>query len=151
MLNPHLPSPKLASKPARKRSLISLTPLIDVVFILLVFFMLASSFMEWKVIDLTADTSESSTAPSETESLLLLVSQHRIRLNEKEMPLNSAIQTIETHLNQHPDQVLQIQPEKDTPLQPVVDVLDALHAAGTTRFTLIRDSAWEAPKNPQPK
>jgi biopolymer transport protein ExbD len=36
----------------RRRRLISLTPLIDVVFILLVFFMLASSFMEWRLIDL---------------------------------------------------------------------------------------------------
>lgn len=35
-----------------KRRLISLTPLIDVVFILLVFFMLASSFMEWRLVDL---------------------------------------------------------------------------------------------------
>ena len=35
-----------------RRRLISLTPLIDVVFILLVFFMLASSFMEWRLIDL---------------------------------------------------------------------------------------------------
>ncbi|MFP4132454.1 MAG: ExbD/TolR family protein [Thiohalospira sp.] len=37
---------------APRRRLISLTPLIDVVFILLVFFMLASSFMEWRLIDL---------------------------------------------------------------------------------------------------
>ena len=35
-----------------RRRLISLTPLIDVVFILLVFFMLASSFMEWRLVDL---------------------------------------------------------------------------------------------------
>ncbi len=33
------------AEPRRRRSLISLTPLIDVVFILLVFFMLASSFL----------------------------------------------------------------------------------------------------------
>ena len=31
---------------------INLTPLIDVVFILLVFFMLASSYLDWKVVDL---------------------------------------------------------------------------------------------------
>ncbi|MDP7242489.1 MAG: biopolymer transporter ExbD, partial [Rhodospirillales bacterium] len=36
--------------------LISLTPLIDVVFILLVFFMLASSFLDWRSIDLTVSS-----------------------------------------------------------------------------------------------
>ncbi|MGK0476314.1 MAG: biopolymer transport protein ExbD, partial [Oleispira sp.] len=41
----------LSEKP-KQRNLISLTPLIDVVFILLVFFMLTSSFVEWKFIDL---------------------------------------------------------------------------------------------------
>ena len=43
---------RLAVKPRRGR-LISLTPLIDVVFILLVFFMLASNFSNWRSIDLS--------------------------------------------------------------------------------------------------
>ncbi|MEM6945656.1 MAG: biopolymer transporter ExbD, partial [Pseudomonadota bacterium] len=41
--------PRLANRP-RKRLRISITPLIDVVFILLVFFMLASSFLDWRSI-----------------------------------------------------------------------------------------------------
>ena len=40
--------------PARK--LIGLTPLIDVVFILLLFFMLTSSFFQWQSLDLTMST-----------------------------------------------------------------------------------------------
>ena len=36
--------------------LITLTPLIDVVFILLVFFMLASSYLDWRSIDLTVSS-----------------------------------------------------------------------------------------------
>ena len=43
----------LAAAAQKKRPLISLTPLIDVVFILLVFFMLASSFLDWRSIDLS--------------------------------------------------------------------------------------------------
>ncbi len=38
------------SQPKRKNA-ISLTPLIDVVFILLLFFMLTSSFVPWRIID----------------------------------------------------------------------------------------------------
>ena len=44
----------LSNRSARKRPLVSLTPLIDVVFILLVFFMLATSFLDWRAIDLDA-------------------------------------------------------------------------------------------------
>ena len=46
------------AKPRRRRSPISLTPLIDVVFILLVFFMLASSFLDWRSITLAAPSAE---------------------------------------------------------------------------------------------
>jgi biopolymer transport protein ExbD len=38
--------------PAPHRRLISLTPLIDVVFILLVFFMLASSLIKWQAVEM---------------------------------------------------------------------------------------------------
>ena len=43
--------------------MITLTPLIDVVFILLIFFMLASSFIDWRALDLRlaggSDTTQS--------------------------------------------------------------------------------------------
>ena len=49
-----LPPFRLANNARRRRPLISLTPLIDVVFILLVFFMLTSTFLDWRPIELNA-------------------------------------------------------------------------------------------------
>ena len=46
----------LASSQRRRRALVSLTPLIDVVFILLLFFMLASNFLDLHSIALDAPT-----------------------------------------------------------------------------------------------
>ncbi|WP_373510748.1 ExbD/TolR family protein, partial [Thiocapsa sp.] len=43
--------------PAPRRRLIGLTPLIDVVFILLVFFMLASSLVKWQALEMEAPAS----------------------------------------------------------------------------------------------
>ena len=45
----------LTAPRSRRRALISLTPLIDVVFILLVFYMLASTFTDWNAIPLALD------------------------------------------------------------------------------------------------
>ena len=42
----------------RRKHAISLTPLIDVVFILLVFFMLATSFTDWRAVTLATGTSD---------------------------------------------------------------------------------------------
>ena len=45
---------QLEAFPGKKRRGISLTPLIDVVFILLLFFMLSSNFMHWRQITLSS-------------------------------------------------------------------------------------------------
>lgn len=43
------------NRPARRRSIMNLTPLIDVVFLLLVFFMLASTFLKFGTIGLQTE------------------------------------------------------------------------------------------------
>ena len=53
--------------PRKRRLSLGLTPLIDVVFILLIFFMLATTFMEWREVPLVlagqaGETSDSHTA-----------------------------------------------------------------------------------------
>lgn len=52
------------------RKLIGLTPLIDVVFILLLFFMLTSSFIQWQSLDLMVSTGEGSEVSDETPLML---------------------------------------------------------------------------------
>ena len=59
---------KFATAPSRRR-LISLTPLIDVVFILLIFFMLASSFLDWRAIGLDAPADATAGAAGELDRL----------------------------------------------------------------------------------
>jgi len=43
---------KIGGRKSQRKVLISLTPLVDIIFILLVFFMLASSFLDWRSVDL---------------------------------------------------------------------------------------------------
>ena len=52
------------------RRLISLTPLIDVVFILLVFFMLASSGLDWRAVELSVS---SGSGDAQTQSLAVQI------------------------------------------------------------------------------
>ena len=51
---------------------ISLTPLIDVVFILLIFFMLASSFLDWQQVEVSGlQPGAGSPAPAETRPVMV--------------------------------------------------------------------------------
>jgi len=68
--------------PRRRRSLVSLTPLIDVVFILLLFFMLTTQFDRRQAMTLSVPVSGSAAVPAETESLVLaLGSDGRVALD----------------------------------------------------------------------
>lgn len=146
MLNANPTAPlKLAAKQPRRRSVISLTPLIDVVFILLVFFMLASSFLDWRSIELNATPAASAPAQRDSEPPLLSVSQTELKLDGEVTTLEQAIPQLQAQLRRHPEHVVRIQPLADTPLQPVVSVLDGLSEAGITQLTLIRDADWEDP------
>ena len=146
MLNPPTYSlPKLTAKPARRRTLISLTPLIDVVFILLVFFMLASSFLDWQAIPLQVGDSDDATAVNKPRTLMLSLDQDQIKIDGQPVSLLQALNRARDFLAADPQRSLLIQPLADTSLQAVVKLLDRLQAEQLTRLTLVRDRHWQFP------
>ena len=130
----------LPSRPARRRPLISLTPLIDVVFILLVFFMLASSFLDWRAIDLDAPVRAAGKASSEG-ALLVEIRPDGLRLSAEPLSLDVLARRVGERLAVKPEQRVLIKPSKGIPLQRTVDVLDRLKAVGVSDMSLIRDGA----------
>lgn len=134
----------LSDRLPRRRAVISLTPLIDVVFILLVFFMLASSFLDWRAIELNTSAAGAPGSPA-LKPLLLSVSEDQVRLNDVAMPLAQAIVEINTHLISSPDQILQVQPVQATSFQTLIITLDTLKSAGIAKLSLVEDAEWQVP------
>ena len=126
-----------SAEPRRRRALISLTPLIDVVFILLVFFMLASSFLDWRSIGLTAPTAGAPAGTMEG-AVLVEVRADGLRLAGRPVTLDELDARIRTRLAEKRDQSVFVKPAPGVPLQQAVAVLDRLTAAGVTRLSLIR-------------
>ncbi|HSH44120.1 MAG TPA: biopolymer transporter ExbD [Arenicellales bacterium] len=129
---------RLATRPARRRPLISLTPLIDVVFILLVFFMLASSFMDWRAIELSTP-GEAGAAPQTEGALLVEVHAGGLRLSGVPLDADRLADRISARLASTPDQRVLVKPAPGVSMQRAVDVLDELAVAGVSRLSLIRD------------
>lgn len=123
-------------RPARRRSPISLTPLIDVVFILLVFFMLASSFLDWRTIELSGAVAGGGGAEG---SFLVEVRTYDLRFAGRPLPLADLTRQILDAQADHPDRPVLVKPIKGVVLQRTVDVVDALVRAGVVNLSLIRD------------
>lgn len=121
----------------RRRALIALAPLIDVVFILLVFFMLASSFLDWHSIDLSPPVQGTAAAPMEG-ALLVEVRPDGLRLSGESMSLDALGERLRQRVAARPEQRVLVQPAPGVTLQEAVHVLDRLAIAGVTRMALVR-------------
>jgi len=136
-----LPVKQLSVATARRRPVISLTPLIDVVFILLVFFMLASSFLDWRTLSL--DTAAAGApAPAEEAPFVVQIDAGELRLNGDAITLAALIDA--ACARRPASQPVSLQPMAETRVQAVVRVLDALNAAGVGPLKLVDDPDWRA-------
>lgn len=123
---------------------VNLTPLIDVVFQLLIFFMVASSLVRPNQIELDLPESTSGVKSQDAKSLSVT---YRIRNGTPEIMLNSMamknlMELSEAMLSFRPvdgetDVRVDIQIERSVHYQDVIAVMDAVRDAGFPKFSLL--------------
>lgn len=123
----------LAARPRRRT--IGLTPLIDVVFILLLFFMLASHFHQWRTLTVSS-TAQHGSGTSTPAILVRLHGNGTLDLNGEDLPPDALIPRLGRILQRQPSLAVQIQSDNDVPLQALVTLFDQLNAAGVNEMSL---------------
>ena len=131
------PSLKLPRK-GGARARISLTPLIDVVFILLVFFMLASNFLDWRAIRLDAPAQAGADGGDRPAVLLRIGPDGALDLNGEPVADGGLAQAIQPLTQREPEPTVLIRPGAGVPLQRAISVLDRVEGAGIARARLMR-------------
>lgn len=117
---------------ARVRRRPSLTPMIDVVFLLLVFFMLAARFgADTQMMLNVGGSSGAWSGPPR----LVDIAPDGIRLNGQETPPDLLAQAL-TSMMQTPQDTVVLR-ARDVPLQKLVAVMDLLRGSGMTRLVLV--------------
>ena len=120
------------------RHLISLTPLIDVVFILLVFFMLASSGLDWRAVDLTI-SGDSGDAQSPSPAIQIrLKADGSLSLGTEPMDIDALRTRMSATIAETPKRQIVIRSEPGVRLQRAVDMLDLLKAEGAGNVSFSR-------------
>lgn len=121
--------------PAPKRRKPSLTPMIDVVFLLLVFFMLASQFGLDQVIKLplaAGNRAEGYSGPPR----LVTITQAGVLLNGTPIALSDLPESLQA-LSEKPEDPVVLRGQDSAQSQQVIDVLASLQQAGFTAVVLI--------------
>ncbi len=118
----------------KRRQAISLTPLIDVVFILLLFFMLSSSFIKLKQINLPA-AAQATESPDEVLVVTLHTGGNSFTAAGQRYGISD--QTSLTQLvAQNPHAIFALDVEKQVSTQAMLTLLDNFKQAGATNVSL---------------
>lgn len=116
----------------RRRAGIGLTPLIDVVFILLLFFLLASQFDHFGALQLHVPAAGPERPAADTAGALRiqLLADGRVALNAAPVTLADLGARLAQARAADPGLVVLVATDPDTTLQSLVALLDVLAAAG---------------------
>ena len=117
-----------------RRRPISLTPLIDVVFILLMFFMLTSTFTRWKAVDLRLPISSSDASPKKPQALLLHTDGSLSLRGRSFQLLDSNVEAALSVLDSTRPVI--VFPESGTRVQTIISTFERLTAAGVSGAVL---------------
>lgn len=126
---------------------INLTPLIDVVFLLLIFFMVSTTFD--RASELSIDLPESSAAPESEQKVVVDVAidgNGRVYVNGRQL-INRQLGTLQEALkiatNGNNDIPVVVNADANTPYQTIVTIMDAARKLGLARLRFPTEKAKE--------
>lgn len=119
---------------------VNITPLIDVVFLLLIFFMVSTTFDKQAQLKVKLPEASPSSEQIETETIVLAIdAKGQYYINDKQL-VNTTIKTLKQALlktmNDNKEIPLILKADAKTPHQAVVTAMDAAAQVGLTRLSI---------------
>ncbi|MEF2230772.1 MAG: biopolymer transporter ExbD, partial [Pseudodesulfovibrio sp.] len=114
---------------------INMTPLIDMVFILLIFFIVTTSFVRESGVDVQRPSAQSAETKEKANVLLGLTSDGRIFVEGRSLDIRSVRAYMERFLAEVPDGSVVIVADKDSATGNAVQVLDQCRMAGVKNIS----------------
>lgn len=120
---------------------IDLTPMMDIVFNLLIFFMIGATIMQTPQIEISLPKSTSAVGKEKNETIIITISKEgSIYVNEE------AVNDIDGYLNNlakvegELDKPVEIRSDEDVRTQVLISVIDSVKNAGFTRLAIATDT-----------
>jgi len=117
-------------------SLIDMTPIIDVVFQLLIFFMLTSTFIKAAAINVELPKSRTSDVQPVRQTVITIYKNGNITLNDNLINLESLGRLIKEEYIKNKELVVIIQCDKNVSYGLVIQVMDIVRLTGVKRMSL---------------
>jgi biopolymer transport protein ExbD len=117
---------------------VNLTPMLDVVFIMLIFFIVTASFVKETGVEINRPSA--STAQKQAASILVAITDDgEIWLQRRPIDVRSVRANIERLLAENPQSAVVIQADRDSKNGVLVEVMDQVRLAGAVGIAIAAD------------
>jgi biopolymer transport protein ExbD len=123
----------------RNHSHLNIAPLVDVVFLLLLFFMLTSHFIQEPAINIRLPESRTADARDDGIKTILITRDSEIYLMDKKVNLNNLGNEIKSGGTDLEKEILQIKADKEVDVGLLVSVIDEVRLAGVKTFSIVTE------------
>ena len=126
-------SMRILNKPKRKGQ-INITSLIDVLFILLIFFMVSSTFLEQPGMKLELPKAKSANVEKVDNLVIYIDADNQVFLNDKPVAIDRLKKQLEEAISKNDNPTLVLQADKSVPHGLVVTAMDLARQVGIKRL-----------------
>ena len=122
----------------KKNIEINVAPLIDVVFLLLIFFMLTSEFTDFKTIDMISPNQSNASIENKNLPIIINLSEEGlIEIDKAEVKLENLSEIIQMKLINSKNKKIVISTLNDTKINNLIIVVDTIRSLGIENIALI--------------
>jgi len=127
---------RVSSVAAQDESAIDLTPLIDMVFIMLIFFIVTATFVKETGIDVNKPVAPTATVKEKANILIAIDANNNVWIDRRKVDIRAVRPNIERLHAENPQGSVVIQADEESINRMLVEVMDAARQAGVYNIAL---------------
>lgn len=121
---------------AEEDAAIDMTPMLDIVFIMLIFFIVTTVFVKEAGIQVNKPEANQSILPKNANIFIAITEDNKVWMDKREMKIDSIRANLEKLLAEQPSDVVIIQADEKSEHGIVIKVMDQVKAAGIDRISV---------------
>lgn len=131
---------RITSVSTDDESEVNITPLIDIVFIMLIFFIVTATFVKEAGIDVNKPDAPTAEVKKKANILIAIDANNNIWLDRRKIDIRSVIPNIKRLRAENPQGSVVIQADEESKNKMLVEVMDAARQAGVVNIALAAEN-----------
>ncbi|MBW8189781.1 biopolymer transporter ExbD [Neiella marina] len=119
-----------------EESQIDLTPMLDVVFIMLIFFIVTSTFVKESGVDVTRPEAETAVVTESNSIQIGITSANQVFMDKRQIDKRAIRANVEKSLAENPGAAVIIVADQDSNTSTLIEVMDQARLAGATSVSV---------------